>query len=124
MKGIFNTKLAYVVNSDTETYQICISDIDGKNVKDKNEWTKEVKRGAKIDKVLMEVKRTNSIALQEKYKIKYPQCMTNYNSKEHKEYNEIIHQNFGGNTNDIDFQDDKILRRVSKYIEIDKNKNK
>ena len=31
LKGIFNTKLAYVVNSDTETYQICISDIDGKN---------------------------------------------------------------------------------------------
>ena len=94
------------------------------HVKDKNEWTKEVKRGEKIDKVLMEVKRTNSIALQEKYKAKYPQCMTNYNSKEHKEYNEIIHQNFGGNTKDIDFQDNKILRRVSKYIEIDKNKNK
>ena len=94
------------------------------NVKDKNEWTKEVKRGEKIDNVLMEVKRTNSIALQEKYKAKYPQCMTNYNSKEHKEYNEIIYQNFGGNTEDIDFQDDKILRRVSKYIEINKNKNK
>ena len=94
------------------------------HVKDKNEWTKEVKRGEKIDNVLMEVKRTNSIALQEKYKAKYPQCMTNYNSKEHKEYNEIIYQNFGGKTEDINFQDDKILRRVSKYIEIDKNKNK
>lgn len=94
------------------------------HVKDKNEWTKEVKRGEKIDKVLIEVKRTNSIALQEKYKSKYPQCLTNYNSKEHKEYNEIIHQNFGGNTKDIDFQDDKILRRVSKYIEINKNQNK
>jgi len=94
------------------------------HVKDKNEWTKEVKRGEKIDNVLMEVKRTNSIALQEKYKAKYPQCMTNYNSKEHKEYNEIIYQNFGGKTEDINFQDDKILRRVSKYIEINKNKNK
>jgi hypothetical protein len=94
------------------------------HVKDKNEWTKEIKRGEKIDKVLMEVKRTNSIALQEKYKAKYPQCMTNYNSKEHKEYSEIIHQNFGGNSKDIDLQDDKILRRVSKCIEIDKNKNK
>jgi hypothetical protein len=94
------------------------------HVKDKNEWTKEIKRGEKIDKVLMEVKRTNSIALQEKYKVKYPQCMTNYNSNEHKEYNEIIHHNFGGNTKDIDLQDDKILRRVSKYIEIDKNNNK
>jgi hypothetical protein len=92
------------------------------HLKDKNEWTKEVKRGEKIDKILMEVKRTNSIALQEKYKAKYPQCMTNYNSKEHKEYNEIIHQNFGGNTKDIDLQDDKIIRRVSKCIEIDKNK--
>jgi uncharacterized C2H2 Zn-finger protein len=94
------------------------------HVKDKNEWTKEVKRGEKIDNVLMEVKRKNTIALVGKYQEKYPQCLTNYNSKEHKEYGEIIHQNFGGKTEDINFQDDKILRRVSKYIEINKNKNK
>ena len=31
LKGIFDTKLAYIVNSDAETYQMCISDIDGKN---------------------------------------------------------------------------------------------
>lgn len=31
LKGIFDTKLAYIVNLDTETYQMCISDIDGKN---------------------------------------------------------------------------------------------
>ena len=31
LRGIFDTKLAYVINSDAETYQICISDIDGKN---------------------------------------------------------------------------------------------
>jgi len=94
------------------------------HLKDNNEWTKEIKRSKKLGKLLIEVKRTNSIALQEKYKAKYPQCMTNYNSKEHKEYNEIIYQNFGGKTEDINFQDDKILRRVSKYIEINKNKNK
>ena len=90
------------------------------HVKDKNEWTKEVKRSRKLDKVLMEVKRKNSIALVGKYQEKYPQCITNYDSNEHKEYNEIIHQNFGGNTKDIDLQDDKIIRRVSKCIEIDK----
>ncbi len=33
LKGIFDTKLAYVVNSDSDTYQICVSDIDGKNEK-------------------------------------------------------------------------------------------
>ena len=31
LRGIFDTKLAYVINSDAETYQMCISDIDGKN---------------------------------------------------------------------------------------------
>ena len=31
LRGIFDTKLAYVINSDVDTYQICISDIDGKN---------------------------------------------------------------------------------------------
>ena len=31
LKGIFDTKLAYIVNLDAETYQMCISDIDGKN---------------------------------------------------------------------------------------------
>jgi glutaredoxin-related protein len=94
------------------------------HLKDNNEWTKEVKHSKKLGKLLIEVKRKNTIALVGKYQEKYPQCLTNYNSKEHKEYSEIIHQNFGGKSEDIDFQDDKILRRVSKYIEIDKNKNK
>lgn len=31
LKGIFDTKLAYVINSDADTYQMCTSDIDGKN---------------------------------------------------------------------------------------------
>lgn len=90
------------------------------HIKDKDVWTKENKRGEKIDNVLIEVKRTNSIALQEKYQAKYPQCLTDYNSKEHKEYNEIIHQNFGGNTKDINYQDNQIIKRVSKCIEIKK----
>ena len=94
------------------------------HLKDNNEWTKEVKRSKKLGKLLIEVKRKNTIALVGKYQEKYPQCMTNYNSKEHKEYSEIIHQNFGGKTEDINFQDDKILRLISKCIEIDKNKNK
>ena len=96
------------------------------HLKDNNQWTKEVKHSKKLGKLLIEVKRKNTIALVGKYQEKYPQCLTNYNSKEHKEYGEIIHQNFGGKTKteDIDFQDNKILRRVSKYIEIDKNKNK
>ena len=33
LRGIFDTKLAYVVNSNSKTYQICISDIDGQNEK-------------------------------------------------------------------------------------------
>ena len=33
LKGIFDTKLAYVINSDSNTYQMCISDIDGQNEK-------------------------------------------------------------------------------------------
>ncbi len=31
LKGIFNTKLAYILNPGPEEYSICVSDIDGKN---------------------------------------------------------------------------------------------
>jgi len=31
LDGIFNTKLAYVLNPDKEVYKICVSDIDGSN---------------------------------------------------------------------------------------------
>ena len=93
------------------------------HLKDNNEWTKEVKRGEKIDKVLIEVKRKNSIALVGKYQETYPQCLTNYNSKEHKEYNDIAFHIFGDGDK-VEKQDDKILRLVSKCIEIDKTNNK
>ena len=33
LRGIFDTKIAYVVNTGPKNYQICISDIDGKNEK-------------------------------------------------------------------------------------------
>ena len=91
------------------------------HIKDKDVWEKDTKESKRIQKVLLDVKRSNSIALEGKYKEKYPQCMTDYNSKEHKEHGEIAYQNFGGKTKNILAQDNKIIKRVLKWVEIDKS---
>lgn len=92
------------------------------HIKDKNVWEKENKNKEKLRKVLLEISRTNTIALEKKYKEQFPQCMTDYKSKEHKEYGEIVHQAFGGNAKDLDFQNNKVIRRFLKIIEIPKKR--
>ena len=90
------------------------------HIKDNNVWDKEDKNREKIKRVLIDIKRSNTIALEKIYKVRYPQCMTDYSSKEHKEYGEIVYQNFGGDAKDIDFKNNKIIRRFLKFIEIEK----
>ena len=54
--------------------------------------------------------------------------MTNYNNKsnmrkEHKEYGEIIHQNFWGGKVNYEELNKKIIRKVVQEIPIEKNIN-
>lgn len=98
------------------------SDVKRENIyiRTKNAWEKENKGKEITNNLIEDVQRANTIALQGKYQEEFPQCMTNYNSKEHKEYGEIAYQAFGGE-GDIDDLNNKIIRRIVKEIKIDKN---
>jgi len=88
-----------------------------------NNWEKEDTKKTKSNGLIREVQRANTRALQDVYQKVYPQCMTDYNSKEHKEYGEIIHQNFWGGKDNYEELNKKIIRKVVKEIPIEKNTN-
>ena len=90
-------------------------------VRTDNNWEKEDTKKTKTNGLIREVQRANTCALQDVYQKTYPQCMTNYNSKEHKEYGEIIHQNFWGGKDNQDELNKKIIRKVVQEIPIEKN---
>lgn len=100
------------------------SDVKRENIyiRTKNAWEKENKGKDITNNLIEDVQRANTIALQCKYQKEFPQCMTDYNSKEHKEYGEIAYQAFGGK-GDIDDLNKKIIRRIVKEIQIEKIKN-
>uniref|UniRef100_A0A6C0IN97 C2H2-type domain-containing protein n=1 Tax=viral metagenome TaxID=1070528 RepID=A0A6C0IN97_9ZZZZ len=88
-----------------------------------NNWEKEDTKKTKTNGLIREVQRANTRALQDVYQKTYPQCMSNYNSKEHKEYGEIIHQNFWGGKVNYEELNKKIIRKVVQEIPIEKNIN-
>ena len=98
------------------------SDVKRENIyiRTKNAWEKENKGKEITNNLIEDVQRANTIAVQGKYQEEFPQCMTDYNSKEHKEYGEIVYQAFGGK-GDTDDLNKKIIRRIVKEIQIDKN---
>jgi hypothetical protein len=93
-------------------------------IRDKDAWEKETKLINKLAKVLTNLSRLHTIAVQSKYQEKYPQCVTDRNSKEHREYGEIVHEAFGGSAKNIDNQNNKIIRKFLHEIEIKKNEYK
>jgi hypothetical protein len=98
------------------------SDVKRENifVRMNNVWEKENEEKKRTHSLIREVQRSNTRALQEKYQQEYPQCMSDYDSKEHKEYGDIAYQAFGGKY-DCDDLNKKIIRRIVNKIGIDKS---
>jgi len=90
-------------------------------VRTDNNWEKEDAKKTKTNGLIREVQRANTRALQDVYQKEYPHCITNHKSKEHKEYGEIIHQNFWGGKDNYEELNKKIIRKVAQEIPIDKN---
>jgi len=86
-----------------------------------NNWEKEDANKTKTNGLIREVQRANTRALQDVYQKEYPHCITNHKSKEHKEYGEIIHQNFWGGKDNFEELNKKIIRKVIKEIPVEKN---
>ena len=89
-------------------------------VRTDNNWEKEDANKTKTNGLIREVQRANTRALQDVYQKEYPQCMTDYKSKQHKEYGEIIHQNFWGGKDNYEELNKKIIRKVAKEIHVEK----
>jgi hypothetical protein len=90
-------------------------------VRTDNNWEKEDAKKTKTNGLIREVQRANTRALQDVYQKEYPHCITNHKSKEHKEYGEIIHQNFWGGKDNYEELNKKIIRKVAREIPVEKN---
>lgn len=90
-------------------------------IKDLKGWEKENSHKARLIRVLNEITRLNTIALQGIYQKTYPHCLTDHKSKEHKEYGEIVYNAFGGK-GDLDKLNKIIIHNLVKEIQIKKFK--
>jgi hypothetical protein len=89
-------------------------------VKDEDVWEKDEKD--KIKKVLWDVTRKETRALEEKYKGEYPKCVTDRDSKEHEEYWRIFYNAMGGKAGDVDDLQKKVIKKIVQSVTIDKTK--
>ena len=87
-------------------------------VKDENEWQKEEENKKRIRQVISNVVSKNMKLLPE-YENKYPECM-NPESKKSDEYNKIIMETMGGGMDVVDNNKEKIIKKVTKEVIIEK----
>ena len=87
-------------------------------VKDDDEWQKEEENKKRIKQVISNVVSKNMKLLPE-YENKYPECM-NPESKKSDQYNKIIMETMGGGMDVADKNKDKIIKKVTKSVIIEK----
>ena len=87
-------------------------------VKDEDEWQKEEENKKRIKQVISNVVSKNMKLLPE-YQNKYPECM-NPESKKSDEYNKIIMETMGGGMDVVDKNKDKIIKKVTKSVIVEK----
>jgi phage FluMu protein Com len=87
-------------------------------VKDENKWEKENEEKKKIRKAIKYVAHKNTKLISQ-FKDKYPDCVKSY-SKKSDQYNKLIIEAMGGKgDNDLE-KEDKIIKKISKQVIIDK----
>ena len=87
-------------------------------VKDEDEWQKEEEDKKRIRQVISNVVSKNMKLLPE-YQNKYPECM-DPESKKSDEYNKIIMETMGGGMDLVDKNKEKIIKKVTKEVIIEK----
>ncbi len=87
-------------------------------VKDSNVWEKEDSENKKIKKAIKYISHKNICAIPE-WKAKYPDCVYS-DSKKSDQYNHIIIEAMGGPGDNDAEKADKIVKKISKEVTIDK----
>ena len=123
VEGISSIIISKLSKMAIEMRPMHCTDIKRENiyVRTDNNWEKEDANKTKTNGLIREVQRANTRALQDVYQKEYPHCITNHKSKEHKEYGEIIHQNFWGGKDNYEELNKKIIRKVAREIPVEKN---
>jgi len=91
---------------------------DSLYVKDANVWGKEDPDNKKIKKAIKYISHKNICALPD-WKAKYPDC-TYSDSLKSDQYNRIVIEAMGGSGDNDDEKADKIVKKISKAVTIDK----
>jgi len=87
-------------------------------VKDENKWEKENEEKDKLKKAIKNIADKN-IRMITEWKHKYPDCVYS-DSMKSDEYNHIIIESMGGSNNNTLISENKILKRISKEVIIEK----
>ena len=87
-------------------------------VKDENKWEKEADEKDKIRKAIKKVANKN-IKMLPKFKEVHPDCIKS-ESKFSDQYNHLIIESFGGSGDNDTEKENKIIRKISKDVFIDK----
>lgn len=122
VEGISDLFIKNLEELDITKRPLHCSDIKRETVyiRDKNLWTKENDQKIRLTKVATDIARLNTKALQNEYQKTYPNCLTDFKSKEHTEYGKIAFEAFGGKL-DIEKANKKIFRNIMKVVTISKN---
>ena len=92
---------------------------DSLYVKDQNVWEKEDPDNNKIKKAIKYISHKNICALPE-WRAKYPDCIYS-DSKKNDQYSHIVLEAMGGSGDNDSEKADKIIKKISKVVTIDKN---
>jgi len=87
-------------------------------VKDDNKWEKEDETNNKMRKAIKIISNKN-IKMLTTFKEKYPDCLKS-ESKYSDQYNKIVIESFGGNGDNHNEKENKIIQQIAKEVTIDK----
>jgi hypothetical protein len=87
-------------------------------IKDENKWEKENQEKNKLRKAIKYIAHKNLKMLPE-FKAKYPDCIYSDSIKS-DQYNKLIIETMGGNGNNDDEKENKIIKNIAKEITINK----
>lgn len=90
-------------------------------IKDENKWEKENEENNKLRKVIKHIAHKNSKMLPV-FKEKYPDCNKS-TSKYSDQYNKLIVEALGGQGDNDNEKENKIIKKIAKEVVIDKESN-
>jgi hypothetical protein len=122
VEGISNLMINKLNELDITKRPIHCTDVKRNSIyiKDGDVWEKD--ETEKLMSMLWDVARLETQALENKYKIEYPKCETDRNSREHEEYWRIFYNAMGGKGGDIKDLQKKVIKKIAQHVAIDKTK--